>query len=201
MRKILPLFILTVFISCAGDSADDEIDLDQVYQELTEEVIEPVWSIRSDGQFFEIELPSVMEERENLNPDADLQYGFVGFIDSLQRENFILVLTEEFPEEKMDSVDHVGFTEAYIDSLMGGRDFEVLNEPAIESINQMNAIIHEISSSFSGPDNELIELYYMFGVFKGERALYQVLTWTLMDQKETFRADMKHMMYSFKELN
>ena len=202
MNRFLPLFFIALLLSCSGDSdaVEEDVDLNEAFEELTEEVLGPVWSVRSDGNFFEIELPTVMKEWDGLNPDASLQYGFAEDLDTAKHENFIIVVVEDFGEEKMDSVDHIGFTEAYLDSLMRGRQFEVENEPAVEQINEMDAIIHELKSTLTAANDKQVELYYMMGVFKGQRALYQVLSWTLYDQKELFRNDMRHMMYSFHEL-
>lgn len=203
MHKFLPAILVFFICACSADqNSAEEIDIEKEMNELSEDILGPVWTVRTDSQFFEIELPTHMVPSEKtLNPNASLQYRFINVTDTATHEHFVIALIEDLPDETVDSVDLVGFTEAYIDSLMLGREYEIQNNPAIERVNEMDAIIHEFTSSLFTQDGDEIGLYYMFGVFKGQRAVYQVLTWTLLDQRDLFRSDMKHMMYSFKEIS
>lgn len=203
MHKFYPFLAIIIFTACSGETeSTDNVDFEESLNDLSEDILGPVWRVKSDSEFFELDIPVQMEVRDNLNPDASLQYSFLEKTDSAVHEHFIIVLKEPYPKGRnlSDSVDVVGFTEAYIDSLMRGRAFEVLNEPTVETIHQMEATIHELGSVIIGPNEEEIGIFYMLGVFKGQKGLYQVLTWTLMDQKDLFYGDMRHMMYSFKEI-
>ncbi|MBD3637687.1 MAG: hypothetical protein HUJ25_10060 [Crocinitomicaceae bacterium] len=195
--------------SCTGEKSpsDKDLDIEQEFEELSDELLgddtdNPVWTMRSDSAFFEMEVPTQMEPNERLNPIAKLKYGYVGKFEGEVKEHFVIVLVEELPDDvEGKDVDIVGFTEAYIDSLMDSKEsYEILNEPALESINEMDAIVHELRASLIGTNDSLVDIYYMLGVYLGERAIYQVLTWTLMDQKDDFRSDMRRMIYSFSEL-
>jgi hypothetical protein len=205
MRKSIPFISALLLFSCSGEVQveNDEDIFDSTYEELQEDIIGPVWQIQTDSEFFEIDIPSQMEVNDQLNPEARLQYGYLEKVDGVVMENFVIVIVEEYPDEEdvADQIDIVGFTEAYVDSLMIGKEYEVLNEPALETINGMDAIVHEMNAPIVAANDSLIDLFYILGVYRGQRGLYQVLSWTLMDQKDSFRADMKRMIYSLKELN
>jgi hypothetical protein len=40
----------------------------------------------------------------------------------------------------------------------------------------------------------------MMGVMQGEKGFYQVVSWSVADQKDIFRADMERMIRSFREI-
>lgn len=205
MPKYLYFFSLFFFFSCgnASDESLQDVDIEETFDELSDQLTDPIWQVRSDGELFEIDIPTEMQEKDNLNPDARLQYAFIDKIDGVVNENYVIVIAELFPEGEdiASKVDILGFTEAYLDSLMDGKEgYTVENKPAIESINGLEAVVHELKAPIKTANDSLVDIYYMLGVYAGQKALYQVLSWTLYDQKELFRTDMKRMIYSFKEV-
>lgn len=204
MQRFFPIVVFIFLTACSNDQEKiEDLDFEESLNTLSEDILGPVWEVKSDNEFFEIEIPTQMKERDNLNPDAKLQYSFLEKTDSAVHEHFVIVVVEPYPDndDSSDDIDVAGYTDAYIDSLMKGRAFEVLNEPTIEAINNTEATIHELSSFILGPDEQEIGIFYMLGVYKGSEGLYQVLTWTLTNQKDLFYGDMKHMLHSFKEID
>lgn len=195
-------------MSACGDedqSLDNEVDLEETFQELSENINTSIWEVRTDGELFEIEVPNQMKQMDELNPTAKLEYGYYERFGSEVKENYILVMPHELDEleEEFPNQTHSiqSYAELSVNNMMAGKSsYEVLNDEALEKINGMDAIIHEIKASMLVSDSATVDLYYMLGVFEGEKAFYQVLSWTLLEQKEDFRADMRHMIYSFKEI-
>ncbi|UKN01635.1 hypothetical protein K6119_18085 [Paracrocinitomix mangrovi] len=201
-------FTVLFIFSCSSEDQDNlkedsSENFNQSLEDLQEEIVGPVWAVQSDSNYFEIDIPTQMEYMDHLNPEANLEYGFTERIDGEVKENYIIVMVEPFPEGqvKKEEIKLKEFAEAYIDSLMIGKDsYEILNEPVEESINGMKAYNFELSATMLVKENTKVDIYYRLGVFLGEKALYQVLSWTLMSQKDNFNGDMKRMIYSFKEI-
>jgi hypothetical protein len=92
--------------------------------------------------------------------------------------------------------DALTYSELSIQALEGGLSHsEILTkEPKVQSVNSMDAVIVDMEGTANG-----IDVFYKIGVFEGEKAFYQVVTWTLLEQKEEFLPLMEKMVMSFKE--
>lgn len=206
---LLPnLFIaLLFFTSCGGgegESEESDLDLQQSLDSLSEDLLDPIWRVKSDSQYCQIEIPQQMEEMDELNPTATIEYGYFEDLGGEVKENYIIVIphTKEDLEAETPGAEYTvtNYSDLSLKTLMANKEsYKVLNEVEEESINGMPAMIHEIQASIHVTDSSHIDVFYMLGVFEGEKAFYQVLSWTLFHQKGDFRNDMRHMMYSFKE--
>ena len=199
-------------VSCSGEEESDtsdleveETDFNDTYNELQGELIDPVWQKQTDGEYFEIEIPTEMHEEDSLNVEASLQYGYLDKVEGVVKENYIIVLVHDKAELKDDKDNAFeynveNYNELAKENLLEGKLLdESFNETEKVDINGNSAVINEIKAGIKMMDGRVVDVYYMLGVIEGEKAFYQVLTWTLWEQKSDFKADMKHMILSFQE--
>jgi hypothetical protein len=206
MNKItIYILILPLLMACGGEedrSETADVDLQESLDQLTAEMDDPVWEFKSHNDEFEIEIPAQMQERSDLNPTAQLQFSYTERFFDETMENYIIVLSDAYEEDKIpvDNSGLFGYADRSLDSLMKGKEsFEILNEPVIDTINSMSAVMHQVKASMALSDTNKIDVYYHTGVYQGAKAHYQIVSWTLFDQKEDFEKDMERMVYSFKE--
>lgn len=199
---ILGLTGLICFAACSDNSnlitENDSTDTTAI---ISNDQSELLWQTISADSLFEIELPLNMTEKADLNDDASLKYAFIGRLLDIVYEHYVIVITDTKAEiESYDLnvvFDAMSFSQAVVESVVEGYDtYEILTtEPAIENINGMDCVIYEIDAALGD-----VRTYHLLGVFEGEKAFYQVLTWTLLEQKSEFKDNMTHMIYSFREL-
>lgn len=207
-KNLLPLSLLFFvgFVSCSAEpEKKSEEDLNSTLEQLTEDIAGPVWEMKSDGQLFEMEIPFQMEQMDELNPIASLEYGYTESLGGEVKENYVIVIPHLRSELEAETPDFHYNVENYsalsITTLMQDKSsYEIINDVAQEEINGMPAMVHEIEASIQVSDSLSVDAYYMLGVYEGVDAFYQVLLWTVQSQKDDFRSDMRHMIYSFREL-
>lgn len=201
--KYAPVFFLSVtLVSCGGQSAEDKLkdELTDALNDLNETSSNTEWRTISTNSFYDVDIPSRMEIATDLNADASTQYQYAEQVGSEVKEHYMIVLMETMEEiESYDlgmDFDAMSYGEIAVTSLEGGLDaYEILTkEPAVETINGMDAVVYEMEGALGA-----VDVYYMLGVFQGEKAFYQVLTWTIKGQKGEFKADMEKTIRSFKE--
>jgi hypothetical protein len=92
--------------------------------------------------------------------------------------------------------DAMSYRDISVAALAEGLDnYEVLTtEPEVEKVNGMDCVKNEMRGSLGE-----INVLYKLGVFEGEKAFYQVLTWCIEEQKATFASDMDKIIESFEE--
>lgn len=204
--KLSVVAVLALGMAACGGTREDEVEdmmneLNESLENLgNDESSEGGWStVEGDG--FEIDVPGHMEEMYDLNAEASLQYGYVAEVGSEVREHYLIVLMEtkeEIASYELDmEFDAMSYRDISVESLRDGLDsYEVLTtEPKVETINGMDCVKNEMRGSLGA-----VNVYYQLGVFEGENAFYQVLTWTVEEQKSYFVNDMEQSIDSFKEL-
>ena len=208
MKKILLTFITIALLSSCGSEEKQEakdVDLNRSLQMLSEELNEeiPVWDYHSFQDQFEIEVPSQMEATTKLNPVAELQFKYAEQFEGEVKENYIIVLSDIYENSvPTDDSELMEYAQQSLDTLMiGKKSFEVLNEPKVESVNGMNMVSQEVKANISLTDSTQLDLLYITGIYQGKKAHYQIISWTVLDQKDDFAQDMRRMVYSFKEIN
>jgi len=158
------------------------------------------WKTDKNTGFYEIDVPERMTMTDQLHAEASTQYEYVEQVGDVVKENYLIVLMET--KESISQLD-LGFefdaltySELSIQALEGGlATSEILTkQPKVESVNGMDCVEVDMEGNAGG-----IDVFYKIGVFEGEKAFYQVVTWTLLDQKEEFMPIMEKMIASFKE--
>jgi len=141
-----------------------------------------------------------MSEMEELNTEADAQYGYVENVDDEVLELYLIILLETHKEIKKyklaEEFTPLSYWELAAESLVEGIDeSKILTEELeTEYVNGMGCVRGEIWGKFGE-----VEVIYHLGVYKGEYAFYQVLTWTIADQHPRFKDEMEHMINSVRE--
>jgi hypothetical protein len=177
----------------------EDVDLNATLENLEGEIGEPMWAYKSANDF-EIEIPSLMEEKKNLNPTAEIQYGYTERMENEIKENYIIVLMDEFETAPADGTI-LKYAEASLDTLMAGKEsFDLLNEPKVEDVNGISMVAQEVNATIMMSDTSVLDIFYVMGVYQGKKAYYQVVSWTIANQRDDFAKDMRRMVYSFKEL-
>ena len=209
--KVSTVSLIVLALTACGGGEEQAESLDDLANELTEDLSnidlgDSGWDTQTDDEFCEIEIPNKMNSMDELNAEATIKYGVTEQDGSVVLENYVIVIPETHEEIAAYDLDFEFTTESYtslsVDNM--GEDlllYEVLTEDAeVETINGMEAIVNEMEGSMMIGEGQTIDIYYMMGVFKGEKAFYQVLSWTVADQKSEFKADMEKMIRSFKEI-
>lgn len=159
------------------------------------------WFTVEADNLFHIDLPINMTEKKDLNTDASLEYAYMEKVADVVKEHYVIVMTDtkEEIESYNLSVDFnaMSFSQAALESVVEGYDtYEILtSEPDVETINDMDCVIYEIEAALGD-----VKTYHILAVFEGEHAFYQILTWTLSDQKQEFKEKMLQIIHSFTEI-
>lgn len=206
MKSVLFSIATVLLLSSCGEGSQDEdldkVDLQESLDQLTEQMNDPVWSYKSHNGQFEIEIPNQMEERTNLNPNADLQFSYTERFMDETKENYLIVLSNQYDTDRVpvDDKGLMDYSERSLDSLMKGKEsYELLNTPAIDTINGMSMVLQKVKATMAFSDTTKVDVFYTTGVYQGTRAHYQIVSWTLFDQRNNFEVDMERMVKSFKE--
>ncbi|MCB9223094.1 MAG: hypothetical protein H6582_02865 [Crocinitomicaceae bacterium] len=207
MKRILLLSFIGLTITNCGSGSEENyenVDLNQSLENLSAEINDPIWEFQSFEGQFEIEIPSQMSATDKLNPTAELQFGYTErFMDEV-KENYIIILSDEYEEGKIPTSNEglMPYAERSLDSLMVGKQsYELLNRPAIDSVNGMSMVMQEVKATIALTDTNIVDVFYVTGIYQGAKAHYQIVSWTLFGQKDEFAKDMRRMVNSFKETN
>jgi len=201
---VLALVMVGAMYSCQGAEEEGLEDLQEGLEEFEDEWVDSKWKEDGDGNFFSLELPTRMYPREDLNPEASLQYGYVEDVGGEVMEHYVIVMLEDKDsiankEEELNlhlHLDILSYNDICLENMGGGLDtFEILTpDPEPDVSNGMDYVINEMRGSMGD-----VYIYYRLAVFEGERAFYQVLTWCIENQREEFEEDMAHIIESFQE--
>lgn len=183
-----PFYIIVAFllVACGGNS-NQIINIDDKY---------------------EIQVPSSLGKRDDLNDEASLQYGnpfselYTVVIDETSKELVQFLQTDDNTEN--DTIDEqVLFdmisVEDYFDSCTENwaeHGMQVNpNQFSKTTINNFPAYLVKTDAVVEG-----IDIHYNIAVLKGKKAFYQIYVWTLVDRKSKHEQTMKDIINSFKEL-
>jgi len=203
--KMSALALLSLgFFACGSSEADKaQNELTDALNEMNEELNNSAsadWRTLDDNSYFTIDIPSHMAVETSLNAEATLQYAYVEQVGSVVKEHYMIVLMEtheEIESYELDTeFDAASYGELSAENLGTGLDeYTILTKnPEVKTVNGMDCVRYEMEGAMGD-----VKVYYELGVFEGEHAFYQVLTWTILDQKSEFKADMDKIINSFKE--
>lgn len=205
--KSVCLFAMTGFlmIACNGSNSNEE-SLTDALEKLNEKLDEASgpeteWQTILDHPAFSVDLPMRMKFESSLNPDADLQYAYVEETDFGTKEHYVIVLIQykdsipDYDDESAEfSIEEFG-NRASSDLGNSLDEYEIFTaEPEVEDVNGLECMRYEMSGGMGD-----VKIYYQMAVYKGDKAFYQLVTWTLQNQKEEFKGEMDRMISSFKE--
>lgn len=187
-------------IACGGSESSTEENHETTNTEEVNNEEASGWRTIDQDTYFDVDVPSHMEAETGLNAEASLQYAYVEQVGDEVKEHYMIVLMEtkeEIESYEMDmEFDALSYGDLSVNQLGEGLDtYEVLTkDPQVETVNGIDCVKYEMEGSMGD-----VNVYYQLGVFEGEKAFYQVLTWTLTEQKSQFKSDMEQIINSFKE--
>ena len=173
MKKILALCIFSILLSCNSNE---------------------VQNVNIKNQY-SLELPDFLSKASNLHEDASLQYQnvlrefYVVVIDEPKQDFFdIATTTTDF------SADFNGFHQILKSGLEEGIQKIEITPSKDTQINGLKAKTFSLTGEI-----ETIPIYYEIAYIEGKDRFYQIVTWTLKDNKEKYSAQMRKILSSFKE--
>lgn len=199
MKYLLILIISTLIFSCNQQPETLFISYEKEKDSVVTE--KPTSQIIKVDSVFMIALPSRMSPKEDLNENASLAYAYIEEVESVVKEFYVIVMMDTKEEIASYDLTEPLTLESYsaisVESVLHGYDeYEILSgEPKVEEINEMQMVLHKAEAKLGE-----VEIYLELGVFEGDYAFYQVLTWTLKSQQNECEDDMKKMLNSFAEM-
>lgn len=175
MKKILALCLFLSLASCEESKNVETITVPNKYT---------------------VELPDYLSKAHDLHDDASLQYQnalkefYVVIIDEPKQDFFnIAKTTEDFPAD----------FEGYHQILKSGLEESIQKIEISESkdlqINGLKAKTFSLTGEI-----EAIPVYYDVAYIEGKDRFYQIVTWTLKNNKEKYETQMHAILSSFKEI-
>lgn len=173
MKKIVALCLFTILLSC--DSK--EVQTVTVKNKYT------------------LQVPDFLSKSSDLHEDASLQY------QNALREFYVVVIDE--PKEDFYSIaetteDFPADFEGYHQILRSGLEQEIgkvdITPTKDTQINGLKAKTFSLSGEI-----ETIPVFYEIAYIEGKDRFYQIVTWTLKDNKEKYGEQMRNIVSSFKE--
>jgi len=143
-----------------------------------------------DGKY-QIDVPDMLEEMKDLNELASLSYGKGG------EELYMIVI--DFDKDDLGDIASVGIDEFYqmaVDDLSGSIQEANVEDPSEKKSEKMKVRRGIITGIFNGD----IDIYYCVNVVKTDKAVYQMVMWTIEENAEKYRPVMDKAFDSFKEL-
>lgn len=203
MKFSMAAGLFLAMTACGSSEADNaKNELTDALDKLEDEMgsVSTDWRTISTNSYFDIDIPTKMSADGDLNSSASVQYAYVEEVAGTVKELYMIVIMEtkeEIESYELDmEFDALSYGEISANNLESGLDtYEILTkEPKVESINGIDCVKYEMEGTLGD-----VGVFYKLGVFEGENAFYQVLTWTIKDQKSEFIGDMDKMIASFKE--
>ena len=148
---------------------------------------------------YAVDLPAFLTPTTELNDNASLQY-------SNGLKEFYVIIIDENKESIINAVNDTRLAEFYDTSLDGYSQFmlrsycesikvnKISNLENI-SINGLNARKVNMNGNVDG-----VDVYMEITYIEGQLNYYQLMTWTLLHNKENHLNNMQKMTYSFREI-
>ena len=186
---LLPLLTFTI-ISCNPKDGKENLDLEKDFQTV---------EIEND---FRLKLPKYMEETDQLNEEAILQY------QNTKHKLFIIIIEEPIDEVNesytaMTGEDaDVSFSD-YVDLYMEMIEedpsirFEDKSEVKTTRINGNICKTLEVGAYIDPLKNKI---YYQYAIFKGKDKYYTMLLWTMDKEKEKVLNTIDQIVNSFETI-
>ncbi|MFP9097692.1 hypothetical protein ACLI09_01450 [Flavobacterium sp. RHBU_24] len=147
---------------------------------------------------YSVDLPSFLTATNELNKDASLQY------QNGAREFYVVVIDE--PRKTFDDLmkegglgygpDLDGYSRLLVDSVRDKLGDKDKRTPTTEKINGLDARLTSLTGTVQN-----INVYWRVAYVQGRKDYYQILCWTLTENKDKYDNQMVEIIKSFKEVN
>ncbi|WP_396589595.1 hypothetical protein [Allomuricauda sp. R78024] len=196
MKKISTILLLIIL----GFSLTSCINFKTKEKEGTSD-IENFNQIEINNEY-QVSLPKYMRKTSELNDDASLQY------QNVFKEAYVIVIDE--PKEEFVDVfkeldqysDKYSLVENYRDVQLQlfAESMNIENEttPVSMEINGLDAEMLEIDGKVQGIEDKIT---YFLTFIEGDEKVYMIMAWTMLNRKDTYRADFENITKSFALIN
>lgn len=147
------------------------------------------------GHVIKLSVPEYMVRTSGLNEDACLQF------QNPVKEVYTIVIEDDKESLKLIDLNYEGIEEFYdmvFKELGVGESYanRKVGTPKKKTIGTYNFMINDCTLT----DKELkADLYYVMGIVETPNAYYQVMSWTLIENKEKFKKEFENIVYTLKE--
>lgn len=196
MKKLFTILLLIIL----GFSLTSCINFKTKEKEGTSD-IENFNQIEINNEY-QVSLPKYMRKTSELNDDASLQY------QNVFKEAYVIVIDE--PKEEFVDVfkeldqysDKYSLVENYRDVQLQlfAESMNIENEttPVSMEINGLDAEMLEIDGKVQGIEDKIT---YFLTFIEGDEKVYMIMAWTMLNRKDTYRADFENITKSFALIN
>ncbi|CCG52608.1 Hypothetical protein precursor [Flavobacterium indicum GPTSA100-9 = DSM 17447] len=147
------------------------------------------------GHVVKLSVPDYMTRTSGLNDDACLEF------QNPVKEVYTIVIEDSKENLKLSEINYEGIDEFYdvvFKDLGVGENYSnrKLGTPKKKTIGNYTILYNECSLR----DKELeLNLYYVMGLVETPTSFYQVMSWTLLENKEKFKKDFENIIFTLKE--
>ena len=188
---MMALMAVTMFVFASCNSGGEKKTKKESKTRLVEKVV---------NDTYKISLPTYFEDLDGLNDDASLQMGkelnefYIIVIDEAADEFYKVF--DDYMLEDLYTRDLSGFTDMVLESMEMDAGVFDIGEYKKLKINGLDAIQTEFYNVFNG-----LDIYYHFTAIESGNNFYQIMMWTLKDNKDKYENTMKDIAGSFAEIN
>jgi hypothetical protein len=141
------------------------------------------------NQLYSVVLPSYMVATKSLNDEASLQY------QATEKEFYIVILDE--PKSNIAAENNLRLH--YDDTILKVSNTGLAN-PKVKAanaikINGLDGLQTEVVGSFKN-----LQVFYLVTVLESNSHYYQILTWTLDNNRQKIEPEMRKILDSFKQI-
>jgi len=142
------------------------------------------------ASLYAMHVADYMNQRNDLNDVASLQYA------NGEKELYLVVI-EENKEKELDSNYDLQSYYAYVAQNLSANqlDSKQVTPPKSLKINNKESLQWEITGLFGE-----VSVFYIITVIETEKYFYQILMWTMEQNRQQYYKDMQQMIQSFQEL-
>lgn len=145
---------------------------------------------------YAVELPSYLSESKQLNDDASLQY------QNIFKELYIIVIDEN-KKEMESSLSDNGLDEIYSNDFEGYTELlstNLASNVEMKNKTEKDTLINSLQAKILKFEGEVedFKVFYEVAYINGVDDYYQVMSWTLLDNKSNYEQTMDKMIHSFK---
>ena len=144
------------------------------------------------GHVFSITLPDYMSRTVGLNSAANFQYK------SEVKDVYGFVIGDDKEELKLAELNFSSVTEFHEDfmkSFLTDAEKKNIGTPVVKKIGETSFLECDVTYFDKEAEGEI---YYLVGVVETKSAFYKILSWSLAENKDKFKADFQNILYSFK---
>lgn len=147
------------------------------------------------GHVVKLSVPEYMSRTSGLNEDACLEF------QNAVKEVYTIVIQDDKESLQLAELNYDGIEEFYemiFKELGVGESYlnRKVGTPKKKTIGTYKFIINDCSLR----DKELeADLYYVMGLVETPNSYYQVMSWTLLENKEKFKKEFENIVYTLKE--